>query len=221
MEARFLERCRNEAGFTLSWAQSLNGALSARPGSPTTLSGPASMAFVHRLRSAHQAILVGIGTVLADDPRLNVRLADGPSPRPVVVDPRGELPDGARLWHSTPWPPLVLVGANCPPAARERLVARGADVLPLESPGRFDWQTVRELLASRGLERIMVEGGYRIHESLLASPLPLRLAITLCPRIMGGPALANNTALDRALQVLGSQSYDHDFVWFLEASASP
>ena len=62
---------------TLSYAQSLDGSLAAHRGTSFTLSGSESLALTHRLRAAHQAILVGIGTILADDPRLNVRLAAG------------------------------------------------------------------------------------------------------------------------------------------------
>ncbi|MEZ4718129.1 MAG: GTP cyclohydrolase II [Caldilineaceae bacterium] len=79
---------------TLSYAQSLDGSIAANR-APTRLSGPAAMAMTHALRAAHDAILVGIGTVLADNPRLTVRLVDGASPRPVVLDSKLRMPPDA------------------------------------------------------------------------------------------------------------------------------
>ncbi len=71
---------------TLSYAQSLDGSIADRPGRPLSLSGSQSLTLTHGLRASHDAILVGIGTVLADNPRLNVRLVTGESPQPVIVD---------------------------------------------------------------------------------------------------------------------------------------
>ncbi|HEX9595492.1 MAG TPA: RibD family protein, partial [Anaerolineales bacterium] len=77
---------------TLSYAQSLDGSIALHRGEPLTLSGPESMAMTHRLRAAHDAILVGIGTVISDDPQLNVRLVEGRNPQVVVLDSRLRLP---------------------------------------------------------------------------------------------------------------------------------
>jgi len=82
---------------TVSWAQSANGAIAAADGSPVALSGPESLRLTHRLRALHGAIMVGIETVIADDPLLSVRLAEGPQPQPVILDSRLRFPPGARL----------------------------------------------------------------------------------------------------------------------------
>ena len=94
---------------TLSYAQSLDGCISARPGVALALSGRQSLKLTHKLRAEHDAILVGIGTVLSDNPRLNVRLVDGDNPRPIVVDSRLRLPldcnlltqESGRPWIAT------------------------------------------------------------------------------------------------------------------------
>ena len=90
---------------TLAYAQSLDGSIAAYPGVPLAISGPVSMGITHRLRARHQAILVGIGTVLADDPRLNVRLVPGKNPQPVVLDNQLRFPLKARLLQGEkkPW----------------------------------------------------------------------------------------------------------------------
>jgi 3,4-dihydroxy 2-butanone 4-phosphate synthase/GTP cyclohydrolase II len=90
---------------TLSYAQSLDGSIAARPGRPLALSGSKSMALTHGLRATHEGILVGIGTLLADDPRLNVRLVEGKDPQPIVVDSRLRFPPYANLLRNgrIPW----------------------------------------------------------------------------------------------------------------------
>src|SRR5687768_4642967 len=81
---------------TLSYAQTLDGSL-ALPGRQLIISSPESMKMTHELRAAHDGLLVGIGTVLIDDPRLTVRLADGRNPQPVVLDSRLRMPLTANL----------------------------------------------------------------------------------------------------------------------------
>ena len=82
---------------TLSYAQSLDGCLTTQRGVRLTLSGPESRRMTHSLRAAHDAILVGIGTLLADDPSLTARLVGGPHPRPVVLDRLLRTAPGLRL----------------------------------------------------------------------------------------------------------------------------
>ncbi len=90
---------------TLSYAQSLDGSITARRGEPLAISGPESLEMTHRLRAEHDAILVGIGTLLADDPRLSVRLVAGADPQPIIVDSRLRFPLNARILLDgrSPW----------------------------------------------------------------------------------------------------------------------
>jgi GTP cyclohydrolase II len=139
------EHCRRTGRpfLTLSYAQSLDGSIADRPGRPLALSGSQSMALTHGLRAAHEAILVGIGTVLADNPRLNVRLVAGKDPQPVVVDSRLRFPPYANLLKNgrTPWI------ATCEDADWERqesLEGAGAKVLRLA--GNNGWVDLDGLL---------------------------------------------------------------------------
>ncbi len=91
----------------LCYAQSLDGCLAEARGRPTALSGPESGRLTHRLRSLHDAILVGVGTVLADDPRLTVRGVRGPSPQPVILDSRLRTPPDAYLVAQHPRPAWI------------------------------------------------------------------------------------------------------------------
>ena len=82
---------------TLTYAQSLDGSITTQRGKPTAISGKESLLLTHQLRATHDAILVGIGTILADNPRLNVRLAVGPHPQPVILDSQLRFPLDAKL----------------------------------------------------------------------------------------------------------------------------
>src|SRR6185295_16924415 len=81
-DVRGAARPRGRPFVTLAYAQSLDGSITIARGQRYKLSGPEAMRFTHALRAAHDAILVGVGTVLADDPELDVRLIDGPNPQP-------------------------------------------------------------------------------------------------------------------------------------------
>lgn len=176
---------------TLAYAQSLDGSLAARPGARLQLSGPESTALTHRLRAAHDAVLVGIGTVLADDPQLTVRLAAGPSPRPVVLDSRLRTPNAARLLHH-PQPPWIagLAASNGDRAAVLRQAGAEILELPADPQGMVSLTALLQEARRRGILRLMVEGGARVIRSFLTARLVDWTLITIAPRFVGGlPAL--------------------------------
>ncbi len=181
---------------TLSYAQSLDGCISARRGAPTSISGPEAMKLTHQLRAAHDAILVGIGTVLADDPRLSVRLVAGKNPQPVVLDSHLRLPVGARLLQGDPLPWIATAYTNLPttekppnrnpkPAA---LLACGAQLLPVpvDDQGCLSLNTLLQTLSGRGINSLMVEGGARVITSFLIQDLVDQVVLTIAPILLGG-----------------------------------
>ena len=171
---------------TLSYAQSLDGSIADRPGRPLALSGPEAMALTHGLRAIHEAILVGIGTVLADNPRLNVRLVEGPDPQPVVVDSRLRFPPYANLLKNQR-SPLIATNEGADPERQLALEASGARVLRL--PGNNGWVDLADLLehlGSMGINSLMVEGGAQIITSFLASRLVDQVVLTIAPLLVGG-----------------------------------
>ena len=171
---------------TLSYAQSLDGSIADRPGRPLALSGPQAMALTHSLRAAHEAILVGIGTVLADNPRLNVRLAEGPDPQPVVVDSRLRFPSYANLLKNR-CSPIIATNEGADPERRQALEAAGARILVLPgSNGWVDLAGLLEHLGSMGINSLMVEGGAQIITSFLASRLVDQVVLTIAPLLVGG-----------------------------------
>jgi 3,4-dihydroxy 2-butanone 4-phosphate synthase/GTP cyclohydrolase II len=171
---------------TLSYAQSLDGSIAARPGHPLTLSGPQSMVLTHGLRSLHDAILVGIGTVLADNPRLNVRLVTGRNPQPVIVDSRLRFPPYANLLGNgrAPW---IVANEGAEPARWQALEAAGARIFCL--PSSNSWVDLEALLKRLGeleVNSLMVEGGAQVITSFLAARLVDQVILTIAPLLVGG-----------------------------------
>jgi 3,4-dihydroxy 2-butanone 4-phosphate synthase/GTP cyclohydrolase II len=173
---------------TLSYAQSVDGSIAVHPSQPFALSSRKSFEMTHLLRSRHDALLVGINTVLTDDPRLTVRLCAGDNPQPVVLDSHLRFPDGARLLAHPDKHPLLFTTASAPAREIARLEARGAHihVMPKDSLGRVDLIAALQGLAQRGVKHLMVEGGAAVINSFLLSRLVDYCVITVVPRLIGG-----------------------------------
>ncbi|AEO55257.1 hypothetical protein MYCTH_40367 [Thermothelomyces thermophilus ATCC 42464] len=184
-EARQHHGRAGKVHLTLTYAHSLDAALARAPGVRTVLSGPASKAMTHYLRARHDAILVGVGTAVADDPGLNSRLRGaaglvrvGSQPRPVVLDPRGRWLVGAEskvvrlAAEGKGLGPWVFVGEGVVvDEGRRKLLERvggGYVAVPLGRKGRFEWGDVLGVLGRKGIRSVMVEGGGEVINSLLA-----------------------------------------------------
>jgi GTP cyclohydrolase II len=173
---------------TLTFAQSLDGCLTARPGQPTALSSPEAMRHTHVMRSSHDAILVGIGTVLADNPRLSVRLVAGSNPQPVVLDASLRLPATCALVAAPVRPLWVVCDLSAPQERRQLLEERGVRVLRADMSAQHAerWPAILAVLEARGIETLMVEGGAQVITSLLAAGLAQKLIVTIAPRLLAG-----------------------------------
>jgi GTP cyclohydrolase II len=173
---------------TLTYAQSLDGSIAVRRDRPLALSGDASRLLTHQLRAAHTAILVGIGTLLSDDPRLTARLAGGPDPQPVIVDSQLRFPLSARLLHNPDLKPWIVTSRTADPRCKTALEAAGARVesVPSLPGGWLDLAAVVALLGQEGVNSLMVEGGARIITSFLTAQLADWVLITIAPVYVGG-----------------------------------
>ena len=172
---------------TLSYAQSLDGSIAVRPDRPMSLSGPDSLQLTHELRSCHDGILVGIRTVLADDPRLTVRLVKGRDPQAIVVDSQLRLPADSNLLRCERKVWLATTDAASPD--RQRAAEKqGARVLrlPQTSNGWVDLRALMATLSEAGIEHLLVEGGGRIITSFLSARLADYAVVTLSPQFVGG-----------------------------------
>lgn len=172
---------------TVSYAQSLDGSIAAQAGVPLRLSGPESMRMTHRLRASHDAVMVGIGTVLADDPQLTVREVEGETPLPILVDTHLRTPADARVLKAGR-PPIIAAGMGGNGTAASTLRAAGAEIrhLPTGTDGWISMSGLVSMLGSLNVRRVMVEGGTRLTTSFINARLVDRVVITICPCLVGG-----------------------------------
>ena len=172
---------------TLTYAQSLDGSIATAEGHPLPISGDESMTFTHRLRASHDAILVGIGTVLSDDPRLNVRHSEGNHPIPVILDTTLRFPPDARLL-SRPGPtPIVATNQSASASRKRALEEHCVTVLRLScDQDGICLSSLMDALANRGIESIMVEGGTTVITSFLKRQFVDHLILTIAPSLIGG-----------------------------------
>ena len=177
----------------LPWAMlksmvSLDGRVASDAGESRGLGGEAEQRLCHRLRAEHDAVLVGIGTVLADDPELTVRLGRGTSPLRVVLDSRLRTPIGSRLVRSAGTAPLLIATVSEDKEAIAALEARGATVRTFEpdGAGRVPLRELFRRLAEEGRLSILVEGGPAVHTAVLREGLADRVAVGIAPLILGG-----------------------------------
>lgn len=173
---------------TLTYAQSLDGSIASSSGEPLPISGEKSLRFTHRLRDLHDGILVGIGTVLADDPRLNVRLGSGDHPVPVVLDSSLRFPPEATLLECEGPSPLIFTGPDAPPEREDALEKRGATVVQLSCgpDGGICVDSLLEALGERGIKSLMVEGGTEVLTNFLRKHQAQRIILTIAPMFVGG-----------------------------------
>jgi diaminohydroxyphosphoribosylaminopyrimidine deaminase/5-amino-6-(5-phosphoribosylamino)uracil reductase len=161
--------------------QSLDGRIATRSGHSHYVTGPESLDHLHRLRALADAVVVGAGTVLADDPQLTVRHCPGTNPLRVVLDPRRRLPPDRRVFTDGQAPTLVIGATDGPAPGRAE-----SAVLPLDpDDAGFRPADVLALLASRGAERVLIEGGgVTVSRFLLARTLDL-LHVVVAPILIG------------------------------------
>jgi diaminohydroxyphosphoribosylaminopyrimidine deaminase/5-amino-6-(5-phosphoribosylamino)uracil reductase len=192
---------------------------------PAAITGEPARARVHRLRAMNDAILVGIGTVLADDPQLTCRLPgmEALSPVRVVLDARLRLPPDRAVATSARATPVWVVAALDAPAEAERALRElGVDVLraPAQA-GRLDLAAVLRMLAGRGITRLMVEGGPTVAAAFVAADLVDAAALFRSPKTIGpdgvdaleGMRVETMTA---RLKALGREPVGEDSVEFFE-----
>lgn len=153
-----LNALRPEAGgapvVVAQLGQTLDGRIATVTGASKYISGREALKHLHRLRASVDAVVVGVGTVVADDPQLTVRLVDGPNPARIIIDPNGRTPGTARMLGDGAGPVLALIG---PDAAAPAGVQSSR--LPLDAQGGFSPEAIVAALAARGMRRILVEGG--------------------------------------------------------------
>ncbi len=173
---------------TLKIAQTLDGKIAAADGGSKWITGDAAQVKTHRMRSKHDAILAGIGTVLSDDPQLNVRHIRGPSPARVIVDSKLRIPLQAKilnddLVHKT----IIATAKSCDTRRAVEIKNKGADVWQISRSkhGGLNLKELCQKLGDAGIVSILIEGGSGIFSSFLRERLVDRLELFLAGKVLG------------------------------------
>ncbi len=173
---------------TLKVAATLDGKIATRSGDSRWVTGPEARARVHRLRDRSDAVLVGAGTALADDPLLTARVPRGRDPLRVVLDTRLELPPRLRLLRPRGEVPTLVAHVSGRPPRRPR---PGVEYLRCRGKGgRVDLRDLLRRLGRRGVTSLLVEGGAEVSRRLLEEGLADRVLVFLAPKLVGGGGLS-------------------------------
>lgn len=174
---------------TVKFAQSLDGRIATSTGDSRWISAPPSLRLAHKLRREHDAILVGIGTVLADDPQLTVRLIKGPDPLRVILDSRLRIPLKSRVLAGVAAERTLIAASVSADTNRASAIQKlGAEVLRIPAAGDGSGINISRLLQElgrRGVASVLVEGGKGVITSLLAAGAVDRLVVVIAPKIIG------------------------------------
>ncbi len=175
---------------TLKAMLSLDGRIATDAGDSRGLGGVEEQRLCHRLRAEHDAVLIGSGTLLADDPLLTVRLARGRTPWRVVLDSTLRMPERAAILGTTGDAPLIVATVSRDEARIAALEARGATVWRFEptDAGKVPLRPLLERLASEGRCALLVEGGTAVHTSFLREGWADSVAVGIAPVLLGGSA---------------------------------
>ena len=217
---------------TLKAGMTIDGAVATARGESQWITGAESRAAVHHLRNIHDAIMVGVGTVLADNPRLTTRLVQGEGKNPlrVVIDSTLRTPASAALLAEA-GRTLILTSAAASAADAERLRSEQVEVLRVAGrPGAIDLVDAMRQLGARGIQSILLEGGGLLHHSALHAGIVDRLCIFVAPLLLGGSGLpvfsgpgVNDLKDAFRLQHLQVERYGDDLLLYgeLESSCLP
>ncbi len=177
---------KKEPFVTLKAAATLDGKIATRGGDSKWISSETSRRFVHRLRDKVDGILVGIGTILKDDPMLTARIKGGRDPYRIILDSRLRIPEGAKVVNLSPSKTIIATTELAPRDRIERLENKGARVVLLGSKeGRIDLRACLSKLAEMEMMHLLVEGGSQVNGSFLDEGLIDKLLLFLSPKLIG------------------------------------
>ena len=186
---RFFKFIRTGTPFvTLKFAQTLDGRIATSAGHSRWISSEKSLRFVHMLRSHHDAVLIGVGTLIKDDPELTIRLTRGRNPLRVVVDSRLRIsPDARVLKNQNMAKTIIATTGHAVSGKRTLLDKMGIETVVVEQDNdhRVDLTKLFVELGKRNISSVLVEGGAAVITSLLTEKLTDRVVIIIAPKIVG------------------------------------
>jgi len=177
---------KKEPFVILKVAATLDGKIATREGDSKWISGETSRRFVHRMRNQVDGVVVGIGTVLKDDPQLTARIKKGRDPYRVILDSELRIPEEAKVIGNAPWKTIIATTELSDKDKIERLEKKGVRVLIIDSKnGRVDLKTCLSKLGGIGMMSLLVEGGSQVNGSFLDEGLIDKILLFLSPKLIG------------------------------------
>jgi 2,5-diamino-6-(ribosylamino)-4(3H)-pyrimidinone 5'-phosphate reductase len=165
---------------------SLDGKIATSTGD-SKLSSPEDLKRVHKLRASVDGVMVGKGTLLADDPKLTVRLVSGRNPQRIIVDSMAQTPLNARVVKTSKQVPTIVGVSALAPTRRIRALEKaGVTVLRCGRGPRVSLSNLLHRLRARGIGKILLEGGGTLNWSMLSEGLVDEVSVAVSPRILGG-----------------------------------
>lgn len=182
--AHFIQKTADRPFIVAQLGQSLDGRIATRTGDSRYIGAAASLVHLHRIRAHVDAVLVGIGTVLADDPQLTVRRCEGNNPARIVLDARGTLPPAAKCLDGADGARRIVFR---PAGSRFAALPEGVEVVHLttNAAGYFDLRLIAHELARLGFGKVLIEGGARVISQALDAGIVDRLHLMISPVIIG------------------------------------
>jgi len=186
--------------------QSIDGRIATVTGHSKYINGPEGLDHLHRLRAVLDAVLVGIGTAVADDPLLTVRRCAGPSPARIVLDPRGRLSPDAKVLNDDGVRRIVLTAEGIRPK-----LPGGVEIIEVPAPGgEVAPAAILQALAAAGFTRTLIEGGAHTVSRFIAAGCLDRLHVVVAPIIIGaGPSGVTLKPIQRADEALKAPMRAH------------
>ncbi len=171
----------------MKYAMTLDGKIAAYTGKSQWITGETARQYVQTQRARYTGIMVGVGTVLADDPLLTCRLPGAKSPVRIVCDTHLRTPPDSRLVKTAKQFPTILATCCREPARQQPYQAAGCEILRVpEQSGRLDLAALMEILGQKGIDSILLEGGGTLHWAALQSGIVQKVQAYIAPRLLGG-----------------------------------
>lgn len=192
---------------TLKYAQTIDGRIATSTGHSRWISSEPSLKFAHKLRSHHDGVLVGVGTILKDDPELTVRLVRGRNPVRIVVDPELKISEDARILQNQKKSRTIVVSTSRSAGAKRTLLEEmGIEILVIDEndQNHVDLKKLLVELGKRDISSILVEGGSKIITSFVEERLFDRMVVITAPKILGkGIEAIGNLGIERMNDSIG------------------
>ncbi|MBJ6363470.1 bifunctional diaminohydroxyphosphoribosylaminopyrimidine deaminase/5-amino-6-(5-phosphoribosylamino)uracil reductase RibD [Paenibacillus sp. MAHUQ-46] len=182
---------------TLKTASTLDGKIAAKSGDSQWVTGPEARELVHTMRHQHDGIMVGVSTVLADDPQLTTRLpVPALHPVRIIADSKLRMPLSSQMLHNREAETIILTTEQADPERIRALEATGAKVLPCGTGEHVDLKAALKRLAELDIGSILLEGGGRLNGAMLEAQLVDKMILFFAPKIIGGQTAPVSFSLD-------------------------